>query len=73
MQRNLSESLGIFKIHNLCFIFVLIVIYGPWMNHVEGYWKERHRTNILFVTYEEMQQVCANIHESDETTLYIYI
>ena len=34
------------------------VLYGSWLNHVRGYWEERNRKNILFVTYEEMQRVC---------------
>lgn len=29
---------------------------GAWPEHVAGYWAERHRPNVLFLTFEEMKQ-----------------
>ncbi|KAG0710509.1 Sulfotransferase family cytosolic 1B member 1 [Chionoecetes opilio] len=31
-------------------------MYSPYFGHVLGYWEARHNPNILFVTYEELQQ-----------------
>jgi len=38
-------------------ICLYLVFYGSWLDHVQSYWNERQRENILFVTYEEMTQV----------------
>ncbi|KAI0233196.1 Sulfotransferase 1 family member D1 [Lamellibrachia satsuma] len=32
------------------------VPYGPWSDHVISYWKHRDDSNILFITYEELQK-----------------
>ncbi len=29
--------------------------FGPWANHLESGWRNRHRDNVLFLTYEEMK------------------
>lgn len=31
------------------------VPFGSWARHLEGGWRERHRDNVLFLTYEEMK------------------
>ena len=28
---------------------------GTWTDHLQGYWHERHRSNILFLTFKEMK------------------
>jgi hypothetical protein len=28
---------------------------GTWTDHLQGYWRERHRSNILFLTFKEMK------------------
>ncbi|XP_065216903.1 luciferin sulfotransferase-like [Planococcus citri] len=33
-----------------------LVTYGPYWKHVLGYWNQRHRSNILVLTYEEMKK-----------------
>jgi len=30
------------------------VMFGSWFNHVGGWWKHRHKLNVLFLTYEEL-------------------
>lgn len=29
---------------------------GPWAEHLDSYWRIRHRGNVLFLTYEEMKR-----------------
>ncbi|KAF5271010.1 hypothetical protein FQR65_LT05360 [Abscondita terminalis] len=31
------------------------VLYGPYWNHVLGYWEQKHRSNILFVKFNKMK------------------
>ncbi|XP_037105573.1 sulfotransferase 1 family member D1-like [Syngnathus acus] len=31
-------------------------LYGPWYDHVKGYWEERKKRNILYVFYEDMKE-----------------
>ena len=31
-------------------------MYSPYFDHILGYWEARHNPNILFVTYEELNQ-----------------
>lgn len=37
--------------------FLISVNYGPWEDHVAECWKAKDQPNILFITYEELQQV----------------
>jgi len=30
------------------------VVYGSWFQHVRGWWRHRHRPNVLFLKYEDM-------------------
>jgi hypothetical protein len=30
------------------------VMHGSWSEHVGGWWKHRHKLNVLFLTYEEL-------------------
>ena len=30
------------------------VVIGDWLSHVQEWWKQRHRKNILFLHYEDM-------------------
>lgn len=30
-------------------------ILGSWPEHLQGFWEQRHRDNVLFLTYEEMK------------------
>ncbi|XP_074643448.1 sulfotransferase 1 family member D1-like isoform X3 [Tubulanus polymorphus] len=32
------------------------VSYGPWRDHITDYWEARNEANILYLTYEELQQ-----------------
>ena len=33
------------------------VPYGSWFAHVKNYWEMRHRSNFLFITYEDLKKV----------------
>jgi hypothetical protein len=32
------------------------LLYGDWFSHVQGWWSQRAKPNLLIVTYEELQQ-----------------
>ncbi|XP_065211067.1 luciferin sulfotransferase-like [Planococcus citri] len=32
------------------------ITFGPFFNHIKGYWKQRNNPNVLFLKYEEMKQ-----------------
>lgn len=34
-----------------------IVAYNSWLDHVLGWWKQRHNPNVLFLKYEDMKKV----------------
>lgn len=34
------------------------VQFGSWFDHIKGWIRMRGRENFLFITYEELQQVC---------------
>ena len=33
------------------------VAYNSWLDHVLGWWKQRHNPNVLFLKYEDMMKV----------------
>lgn len=36
------------------------VCFGPYWDHVSGYWKQKDNPNLLLLTYEEMKKVKLN-------------
>ena len=36
-------------------------MFGEWAEHVAGYWQQRHRDNLLILTYEEIKADHAGI------------
>lgn len=38
-------------------LFLSIVSWGSWYDHVKGYWREKDNKNILYLFYEDMKEV----------------
>lgn len=41
---------------------IFAVCFGPFWDHVLGYWEQRRNPNVLILTYEDMKKVSSSTH-----------
>ena len=41
------------------FLNYYLAMWNHWNDHVLGWWERRHDSDVLFLTHEDLQMVCA--------------